>query len=284
MDILRMKQMFRPKTLQTLLYHGVLIFCAFLIVFPFLWMLTSAFKTQSEIFHDIKFFPRAFHLDSFREVLSIIPFDKYFINTVKFVFGLLFVQFFTITFAAYAFARFRFPLKDLLFTLLLLQLMIAPQTLVVPNYIIIKNLKLLDTVTAISLPYVASAMGVFLLRQAFRSIPAEMEEAAVMDGASIEYYLFKIAIPLVKPSYTAFALVSINFHWNEFFWPLIVTDTVKSRVLTVGLAMFAESSESAAAWNDLMAATLLVAAPLVLLFLVFQKAFVESFMTTGLKA
>ena len=272
------------KSLQNVLYHGVLILCAAVILFPFLWMVTSAFKTQSEIFHDISLFPESFRLDSFQEVLSIIPFDKYFLNTVKFVFGLLAVQFFTITFAAYAFARFRFPLKDLLFTLLLLQLMIAPQTLVVPNYIIIMNLKLLDTVTAISLPYVASAMGVFLLRQAFRSIPSEMEEAAVMDGASIEYYLLKIAIPLVKPSYIAFALVSINFHWNEFFWPLIITDTAKSRVLTVGLAMFAESSESAAAWNDLMAATLLVAAPLVVLFLIFQKAFVESFMTTGLKA
>jgi sn-glycerol 3-phosphate transport system permease protein len=269
--------------LEMLFYHTVLLSFAFIIVFPFLWMFFSAFKTQSEIFTDISLLPDSFRLDSFTEVLATIPFAQYFKNTLKFVFGLLCVQFLTITFAAYAFARFRFPFKDVLFTLLLLQLMIAPQTLVVPNYIIIKNLKLLDTVTAISLPYVASAMGVFLLRQAFRSIPSELEEAAVMDGASIEYYLFKIAIPLIKPSYTAFALVSINFHWNEFFWPLIVTDTVKSRVLTVGLAMFAESSESAAAWNDLMAATLLVAAPLVVIFLLFQKTFVESFMTTGLK-
>ena len=272
------------KPIARVIFHFLLCLAAFVIAFPFIWMVLTAFKTQGEIFADLKFLPRSLQFSSFVEVQKMVPFVLLFKNTIIFVFGLLAVQCFTITLAAFAFARFDFPFKNLLFTLILLQMMIAPQTLVAPNYLTLKDLSLLDTILGIALPYCASAMGVFLLRQAFRSIPVELEEAAVIDGACTEYYLWKIAIPLVKPSYAAYALISIAFHWNEFFWPLIVTDTTRSRVLTVGLAMFAESSESAAAWNDLMAATLLVVAPLILLFLFFQRSFVDSFMTSGLKA
>jgi sn-glycerol 3-phosphate transport system permease protein len=161
--------------------------------------------------------------------------------------------------------------------------MIAPQTLTAPNYVTIKDLGLLNTLPGISMPYVASAIGVFLLRQAFKSIPVGLEDAATIDGAGTESYLFRIAIPLVKPTYAAFALVSISYHWNEFFWPLIVIDTDASRLLTVGLALFAEQSRSAAAWNDLMAGTLLVVTVPLALFLVFQKSFVQGFATSGLK-
>jgi len=274
----------KQRTSQLLLVHAALIACTVVFVFPFIWMFFTAFKEFGEIFAaDFALFPERFRLDSFETVLRVLPFGTYLYNTARFVFGLLIVQFFTITLAAYAFARMEFRFKNALFTLLLVQLMLAPQTLIAPNYMTIRDLGLLDTVTAISLPYVASAMGVFLLRQGFKSIPIEMEEAALMDGASTEHYILRIAAPLIKPSYVAFALVSINYHWNEFFWPLIITDTRSSRILTVGLGMFAEQSESAAAWNDLMAATLLVIAPLLIIFLVFQRAFVGSFMTSGLK-
>lgn len=272
------------RTLKTLLVHAVLVAAFIAFVFPFLWMFFTAFKTPGEIFAaQFRLLPQSFRLSSFETVLRVLPFGTYMFNTFRFVFGLLVVQFFTITLAAYAFARLEFPFKNALFTILLVQLMLAPQTLIAPNYQTIRDLGLLDTVTAISLPYVASAMGVFLLRQGFKSIPVQMEEAARIDGASIEHYLARIAIPLIKPSYIAFALISINYHWNEFFWPLIITDTRSSRILTVGLGMFAEQSESAAAWNELMAATLMIIAPLLIIFLIFQKAFVRSFMTSGLK-
>lgn len=271
------------KKNNQIIQHIILIFFSVIIIFPFVWMFFTAFKEQSEVFTELQLLPEHFTLQNFRDVLEMIPFRAYMINTIKYVFGLLIIQYITITLAAYAFARMSFPFKRVLFYLVLIQLMIAPQTLIAPNYITIRTLNFLDTITGLSLPYVASAMGIFLLRQAFASIPKDLEDSAIIDGASTEYFITRIAVPLIKPSYIAFGLISIIYHWNEFFWPLIITDTSKSRVLTVGLAMFAESSESAAAWTNLMAATLIVVLPLIILFLLFQKSFINSFMTSGLK-
>jgi sn-glycerol 3-phosphate transport system permease protein len=144
-------------------------------------------------------------------------------------------------------------------------------------------LGLLDTRTAIALPYVASAIGVFLLRQGFASIPVELEDAATIDGCGTLRFILFIAVPLMKPFYLAFSLISITYHWNEFFWPLIITDSVRARTLTVGLAMLAETSEAAAAWTLLMAGTLLVILPLIVFFMIFQKTFISSFMHSGMK-
>ena len=253
-------------------------------LFPLYWMVVTAFKQPDEVFSLVpKWLPERWTLENFREVFKIIPFGNYYMNTLVFVFGLLAVQLVTVTLAAYAFARMDFKFKSTLFIVLLVQLMIAPQTLVVPNYLTISKLGLLDTRTAIALPYVASALGVFLLRQAFAAIPMELEEAAILDGCGTVRFMTRIAIPLLKPTYVAFILISIAYHWNEFFWPIIVTDSTKSRPLTVGLAMLAESSESAAAWNTLMAGTLLVILPLIVFFAIFQKTFIKSFMSSGMK-
>jgi sn-glycerol 3-phosphate transport system permease protein len=253
-------------------------------LFPLYWMVITAFKQSSEIFSlTPKWLPKTWTFENFVQVFKIIPFGKYYLNTVIFVFGLLAVQLVTVTLAAYAFARMDFKFKHVLFMILLVQLMIAPQTLVVPNYLTVSKLGLIDTKLAMSLPYVASAIGVFLLRQGFAAIPNELEEAATLDGCTTIGFMTRIAIPLLKPTYLAFILISIAYHWNEFFWPIIVTDSSKSRPLTVGLAMLAESSESAAAWNILMAATLLVILPLILFFAIFQKTFIKSFMSSGLK-
>jgi len=263
----------------------ILLFFLFIIfIFPLYWMIITALKQPSEVFSLIpKWLPEHWTFQNFKDVFYIVPFGRYYFNTIILVFGLLGIQLVTVTLAAYAFARMDFKFKDILFMILLVQLMIAPQTLIVPNYLTISGLGLLDTKVAMGLPYVASAIGVFLLRQAFSTIPKELEEAAVIDGCGTMGFLLKIAIPLIKPSYLAFILISITYHWNEFFWPLIVTDTVKARTLTVGLAMLAESSESSAAWTTLMAATLMVMLPIILFFMIFQKAFIKSFMHSGLK-
>ncbi len=263
----------------------ILLFFLFIIfIFPLYWMIVTALKQPGEVFSLIpKWLPEHWTFQNFKDVFSIVPFGRYYFNTVILVFGLLGIQLVTVTLAAFAFARMDFKFKDILFMILLVQLMIAPQTLIVPNYLTISGLGLLDTKVAMGLPYVASAIGVFLLRQAFSAIPKELEEAAVIDGCGTMGFLLKIAIPLIKPSYLAFILISITYHWNEFFWPLIVTDTVKARTLTVGLAMLAESSESSAAWTTLMAATLMVMLPIILFFIIFQKTFIKSFMNSGLK-
>jgi sn-glycerol 3-phosphate transport system permease protein len=171
----------------------------------------------------------------------------------------------------------------LLFLLFLAQLMITPQSTILPNYITVSSLRLLDTRLAVMIPYFASAFGTFLMRQAFLTIPADLEDAASIDGCNILQYLWHVALPIVRPALIAFSIISVTFHWNEFFWPLIVTETARARPLTVGLTIFAQQSEGGAEWHLLMAATMMVVAPLLLGFIVFQRQFVQSFMRSGLK-
>jgi sn-glycerol 3-phosphate transport system permease protein len=160
--------------------------------------------------------------------------------------------------------------------------MIMPDILLVENYKTMSQLGLIDTLFGIGLPYFASAFAIFLLRQTFKQIPNELVEAAVMEGASTLQILWRVFVPLAKPVYIAFALVSVSYHWNNFLWPLVVTNSVNSRPLTVGLQVFA-STDQGIDWSIITAATLLTAAPLLIAFLLFQRQFVQSFMRAGIK-
>jgi sn-glycerol 3-phosphate transport system permease protein len=253
-------------------------------VFPLIWLVSTAFKSQAEVFaRPLGLVPSRFRWENFARAWSYAPFAAYYVNTIGIVFGLLAVQLATITAAAYAFARLRFPGRDFLFLLFLAQLMITPQSTILPNYITVSSMRLLDTWLGVMMPYFASAFGTFLMRQAFLTIPAELEDAASIDGCNILQYLWHVALPIVRPMLLAFSIISVTFHWNEFFWPLIVTETTRARPLTVGLTIFAQQSEGGAEWNLLMAATMMVVLPLLLGFVVFQKQFVGSFMRSGLK-
>jgi sn-glycerol 3-phosphate transport system permease protein len=252
-------------------------------VMPLVWIVLTAFKERNEIFSLVpQWLPAHPTFNNFLGVLDAMPFWRYYWNTLVVAFGILAVQLVTITLAAYAFARMEFWGRDVLFFLLLVQLMIAPQSTVVQNYITVTRLGLLDTKLAIMAPYLASAFGTFLLRQTFKGIPKELEEAADLDGCGGFRFLLHVAIPLALPGYLAFGLVSLTYHWNEFFWPLVVTETTKSRTLTLGLGIFAQTTEGSADWTMLMAATLMVIAVPLGLFLVFQKRFINSFMQSGL--
>jgi sn-glycerol 3-phosphate transport system permease protein len=186
------------------------------------------------------------------------------------------------TLGAYAFAKYDFPGKGVLFALVLMQLMIMPDVLVVENYRTMGAIGVLDSTLAIGLPYMASAFGIFLLRQTFKSIPKELDEAAAVEGASTLQILWKVYVPLGKPVYLAYALVSVSYHWNNFLWPLIVTNTTNSRPLTVGLQVFS-STEQGVDWSIITAATLMTSGPLLVGFLLFQRQFVQSFMRAGIK-
>ncbi len=201
-------------------------------------------------------------LDNFRRAWAAAPFAR--------------------TLAAYAFARYRFAGRNLLFALVLVQLMVMPDILVVENYKTMAKLGLVDTLWAIGLPYFASAFAIFLLRQTFMGIPKELDDAARVEGASALQTLWRVYVPLAKPVYTAFALVSVSFHWNNFLWPLIVTNSVNARPLTVGLQIFS-STDQGIDWSIITAATLLSSAPLLIAFLLFQRQFVQSFMRAGIK-
>jgi len=221
-------------------------------------------------------------LQNFRNAWEAAPFARYFLNTVLLVTMILAAQLVLVTLAAYAFARFEFPGSGILFALVLVQLMIMPDVLLVENYRTMTQLGIKDTILAIGLPYFASAFGIFLLRQAFKQVPRELDDAARVEGCTPLQTLWKVYIPLARPTYLAYALVSVSYHWNNFLWPLIITNSVESRPVTVGLQVFS-ATDQGIDWSIINAATLLTTAPLLIAFLLFQRQFVQSFMRAGIK-
>ncbi|MCF7945836.1 MAG: carbohydrate ABC transporter permease [Spirochaetia bacterium] len=264
--------------------HSFLLITSFIILIPFLLILSTAFKSLPELMTmDFKWLPEQIKFDNFINALSVASWGRYYLNTIILVVMVLAVQVVTISLAAYAFGRMKFKGRNVLFIIFLLQMMIPPQSLVIPNYMTLASLNMIDTIPAIGVVYFASAYGVFLMRQAFMSIPGAMEDAAKMEGCGSIRFIISILLPLTKSSLIAFSLVSLTHHWNEFFWPIMVTDSVKSRPLTVGLAMLTQSTESSPEWTLTSAATLIVIAPLLICFLVFQKRFINSFVSSGIK-
>ena len=251
-----------------------------------LWMLPLAFAVWAA-FHPPDYTTRfallaPLTLDNFSRAWAAAPFARYFLNTFALVTLVLGCQLVLCTLAAYALARFAFRGRDLAFALVLLQLMIMPDVLIVENYRTMGRLGILDSIPAIALPYVASAFGIFLLRQTFKTIPQELDDAARVEGASALQVLLKVYVPLARPVYVAYGLVSVSHHWNNFLWPLIVTNSVESRPLTVGLQVFS-SSDQGIDWSVICAATLMTSGPLLLGFLLFQRQFVQSFMRAGIR-
>lgn len=251
---------------------------------PLVWTIFTSFTPSAEVITRVNPFsiknPTFFNYTSAWET---IPFMQYYLNTIIIVVGILAVQLVTVTLAAYAFARLNFIGQGFVFILFLIQIMIPPDILIFPNYSIMKELGLVDTKLAIMLPYWASAFGVFLMRQTFKQIPLELDDATKVDGCRWYQTLWHVYFPLSKPTYVAFALISVSTHWSNFMWPLVVTNSVESRPLTVGIAIFAQSFETGAQWGTVTAATILVITPLLAAFLIFQRQFVDSFMHAGIK-
>ncbi len=247
---------------------------------PLLYACWAAFHPPAYATH---FDPAApLTLANFERAWGYAPFARHFLNTVILVTLVLGAQLVLCTLAGYAFARFEFAGRDLAFALVLLQLMIMPEVLIVENYRTMSRLGLVDTIVGIGLPYMASAFGIFLLRQTFKTIPRELEEAARVEGCSWLGVLWRVYVPLARPTYIAYALVSVSYHWNNFLWPLIVTNSVETRPLTVGLAIFG-APESGVDWSVISAGTLMAVAPLLFAFLLFQRQFMQSFMHAGIK-
>jgi sn-glycerol 3-phosphate transport system permease protein len=251
-----------------------------------LWILPLVYAAWAA-FHAPEFSARfslaaPWTLENFSRAWEAAPFARYFLNTFVLVTLILACQFLLCTLAAYAFARYRFAGRELVFALVLAQLMIMPDVLIVENYRTMSFFGMLDSILAIALPYVASAFGVFLLRQTFKTVPKELEDAARIEGASDMQILLKLYVPLARPVYIAYGLVSVSYHWNNFLWPLIVTNSVEARPLTVGLQVFA-STDRGIDWSIICAATLMTSAPLLVGFLLFQRQFIQSFLRAGIR-
>ena len=271
----------KPKTTIPLLTTAA----ALLWFIPFAWMAVASIRHNSAGAADLaSLMPSGpFSLDNFADAWTSGHFPLWYLNTILVCGGILIVQCVTVSLAGYAFARMRFPGQNTLFALFLLQLMLVPPILIVPNLNTLVTLHLYDTLPGIMAPYFASAFGVFLMRQTFRNIPREYEEAAIIDGASRLQVIIRVLLPLSRPGLTAFAIVSVTSHWNEFLWPLMATSSPSTQVLTVGLASFTSGAEAGSEWGVIAAGTFFVAAPLLIAFVVFQRRFVSSFTFSGIK-
>ena len=266
------------KVIEYVFMYAFAIVC----IIPLIWLVRTAFV------------PKAYELDIFAvgwiptienitKILGMADWGTYYLNTILLLLMVLGAQFITITLSGYAFARLNFYGKNTLFVLFLTQIMIAADVLILPNYLTISKLGLANTLVGAAMPFFASAMGTFLMRQTVKTIPYELEEAAKIDGCTLMRTIIQIYIPLLVPCYIAHFLIAGSYQWNNFLWPLIVINSPSKRLITVGLAIFAQASEIGAVWTDTCAATLLSVAPLLILFFIFQKRFIESFAYSGIK-
>lgn len=257
---------------------------AFVWLLPLLFSISMSLRPPTEPINIGNiFFGTQLTTLNYENALQVSPWGKHYLNSLIFVFGTLIVQLLTVTMAGYAFARMEFRGRGLLLGIILLQLMIPTGVLLVQNFATIRAMNLFDTHWALMMPYWGSAFGVLMLRQTFRSVPYELEESARIDGANWAQVIRHVYVPLSIPSYVSFAIISVSSHWNEFLWPFIVTRSDEVRPLTAGLNKLFFTTEVGAQYGQLLAGTLLVIAPLIILFLFFQRQFIESFATSGIK-
>lgn len=263
-----------------LLIHTILIIGAVIMVLPFVWMVLTSFKTLAESTQmPPKIFPESVQLSNYTEVMRLLPFDKFYINTIlMLVFRVIGSVLFS-AMAAYAFARLNFPGKRFLFSLVLLQMMVPGQLFIIPQFLLIQKLGLLNTVTALVIPGFVSAFGTFLLRQFFMGIPKELEEAAKLDGCSIGGTFFRIMLPLANSGLVALGIFTALFAFKDLMWPLIVNMSIDKMTLSAGLASL--QGQFSTNFPQLMAGSLLAIWPMLLIFIVFQRRFIEGIATTG---
>jgi sn-glycerol 3-phosphate transport system permease protein len=255
-------------------YTGMAL-CVLVIGLPVYWMVIGAFKESSEIYQaPPTWLPLTPTLSNFSAAWNAAPFGRYYVNTiVTTIFGSAFEIYFAVT-SAYAFAFVRFPRKNLLFLLLLAALMVPAQITVLPNYLTAANFGWINTFPGIIVPGAAAAFGAFLLRQYYRTLPLEVLDAARVDGAGHLRILWSIVVPLAKPAIVSFGLLSVVAKWNDFLWPLLVTNTKEMRVLPIGI-YWLQVEEGVINWGVIMAGTLFVVLPVVIIFLYAQRYIVD---------
>jgi len=265
----------------------VMMYCVLGILFlyffiPFWWMVITSFKSYTEVYtKPYALYSKSFNWQNYPIVLQSLPFMTYLLNTVKVSLMVCLGTLITSSMAAYAFARLHFPGRDKIFFLYLATLMIPRQTVLIPNFILFRNLGLLDNLWSLILSGIFTAYGTFLLRQFFLTIPQELEEAAIIDGLGYKDRFLKIILPLAKPALTTLLIITLLGIWNEYLNALVFIQSDDKRTLTLGLALL--RSDLDIQWNQVMAATMFSISPIVIVYLSAQKYFVEGIALSGLK-
>lgn len=270
------------KTSKLTLAHLLLLIGSLAMIIPFLWMLSTALKTdrQAYIFPP-EWIPDPFVWGNFSEVWEALPFGRFFINSTLVAVLVTLGQLVTCSLGAFAFARLNFPGRDRLFLLYLGTMMIPFQVTMIPVFILMRWLKWLDTYQGLIVPCIFSAYGTFLLRQFFRTIPRDLEDAAKIDGCSYLRIFWNVALPLSKPALATLGIFVFMWSWNNFMWPLLITNRLEMKTLPLGLSYFL--GQYTIYWNLLMAGTTLTVVPVLVVFFFAQRYFIEGITLTGLK-
>ncbi|MBL7070799.1 MAG: carbohydrate ABC transporter permease [Candidatus Omnitrophica bacterium] len=254
-------------------------------ILPFLWMISTSLKTPQAIYtFPPKWIPDPVIFKSYLKVWKIVPFARFYLNSVFVAFCVTLGQVMTSAFAAYSFSRLRFPGRDKIFFAYLATLMIPYSVILVPVYILMVYFRWIDSYKALILPAMFTAYGTFLLRQFFMTIPRDLEDAARIDGSSLFGIFWRIILPLSKPALATLTMFTFMANWNNFMWPLLVTNSTEKATLPVGLSYFQEVYQyTQPDWSLLMAGSLLAMLPVILFFMLNQRFFVEGIKLTGIK-
>ena len=272
------------RLLQQSLIQIVLIGVGAACLLPFIWMISTSFKEPFQVFtYPPEFIPNPWTTDGYRRLADVSPIGSWVVNSLVVSITITVSQLLFSSLAAYAFARIDFPGRELIFMAYLATMMIPGQVTLIPTYILIKTFGWIDTLYALTVPYLfGSAFGTFLLRQFFLTIPTELEDAARIDGAGYFGTYFRIILPLSKPALATLGVFVFLFFWNDFLWPLIVINTDELRTLPVGLAVISRGYFGTD-WSALMAGTVISLLPILIIFFMAQRYFVQGITLTGLK-
>jgi multiple sugar transport system permease protein len=267
-------------TIVRVLWMLVTAILALMILFPLLWMVSIAFKTPAESF-SANLIPEHPTLDNFKYVLTGVPFLRYMANSFFVSASVTIIALFFHTMAGYALARLRFPGREVIFLAIFSTFLVSLPVIIVPLFVIVRAMGMLNTYAGLIVPAIFNAFGIFLLRQYYLSLPREIEEAAIVDGAGYWRIYWSIILPLSRPIMAALAILFFLANWNAFLWPLTVASKADLWVVQVGIANF--KSQYSASWNYMMAASTIVAIPTLVLFIIFQRQIMDSLKTSGLK-
>ena len=267
------------------LFSGLILLISLAALLPLAWIVITAMKTQVDILKaPLRINPSlSVFLDNFRQVWQRADWPLYFKNSLLLTAMVWAVQMCVALPAGYAFGMLKLKGEKILFLLVLMRLMISPESTMLANYLTVLGLDAYDTRLGIMLPYIVSAQAIFMFRQAFKQLPTSLYDSARIDGCGDFRYMIRIGIPLIRPYILSFSIITCVYQWNAFFWPMLITKSPDKRILPVAMTFFGLQAESGSEWGLTMIAALIVIAPLMILFILFQKRFINSFVTSGLK-
>ena len=276
-----MESLERNRKISSFIIHLSLVLISITMLIPFLWMVLTAFKSITEATSVDPFiiFPKVWRTDAFKAVFANMDFLLLYRNTLLLIFFRVLCAVVTATMAGYAFARLRFPGRDLAFSLVLFQMMVPNQVFLIPQYLMVSRMGMLNTIFALVFPGLVTAFGTFLLRQGFMGLPKDLEEAARLDGCNIGQTFLFVMMPLMRSSMVALGIFTALFAYKDLMWPMIVNTDKDMLVLSSAWAKM--QGQYVVKFPELMAASLIACVPMIVLYILFQKQFIEGIATSG---